>query len=90
MTEPVNSNFLGSTPTGVMAGEGLSPTLTNGQSIHFTADEACKAALVTTVYPDGSTVDLVAFANGVWFMTGVAKGEVGAVATWHLPADHVE
>lgn len=89
MTEPVNSNFLGSEPTGVEAGEGLSERLTNGQTVHFTADEKCQAAVITTVYADDpAKIDLVAFANGVWFLTGVARGEVGAVATWHLPTDH--
>lgn len=84
-----DSNFLGSEPVSVQAGAGLSSTLTNGQIIHFTADDKCQAAVITGTYTDQPTVvDLVAFANGVWFLTGVFKGEIGAVATWHLPADH--
>lgn len=91
MTDAVPSNFLGTqTPVAVEAGVGDTPQLTNGQCVHFVADEGCRAALVTTIYPDDSSglIDLVFFHHGTWFLTGVAKGEVGVVATWHLPADH--
>lgn len=57
-----------------------------GTTMHWRADNGCRAAIIVGVHEDVSVLDLVVFTGGgVYFITDVQKGEATDEGFWHWP-----
>lgn len=57
-----------------------------GTTLHWRADNGCRAAIIVGVHENVDVLDLVVFtAGGVYFITDVVKGEATDEGFWHWP-----